>query len=56
MKVVPVTVCIPFNPVASNTFYPCVEPENRQICIANLTAMILQHFVANALRKKDKNF
>lgn len=53
MKVVPVTVSIPCNPVASNTFDPCVEPANRQICTANLTAVILRHFVANALAKKD---
>jgi hypothetical protein len=34
----------------------CVEPANRQICIANLPAMILQHFVANGLGKKGKKF
>jgi hypothetical protein len=54
MKVVPITVCSPCNPVATKKFDPCVEPANRQICIANLTAVILQHFVVNALRKKGK--
>lgn len=54
MKVFPITFCSPRNPVATKQFDPCVEPANRQICVANLTAVILQHFVANALGKKDK--
>jgi len=54
MKVVLITVYSPCNPIATKKFDQCVEPANRQICIANLTALILQHFVVNALGKKDK--
>lgn len=49
-KVVLITACSPCNPIATKKSDPCVEPENRQICIA----VILQHFVANALGKKGK--
>ena len=54
MKVVPITVCSPRNPIATKKYDQCVEPANRQICIANLTALILQYFVVNALGKRGK--